>query len=382
MKTLLPGFLLWAAILLPATLSAQFSSGSNGSYGPLNVTSGTVTLTVPADGIFHCTTINVTGGLLKFTPNAKNTPVYLLATGDVTISSNISVDGSPSNNATGGKGGPGGYVGGNGAMGGLPAGDGQGPGGGKAGDTTFGTAGSAAAGAYGAQGGLPRNGAAYGNALLIPLVGGSGGGGTSGNPGEGGGGGGGAILIASNTKIRMTNNGAIYAEGGNGGYQNEGSGGAIRLVAPDVVLESGFVLDTQYNSYAGSGRVRIDGINRQIANFFNVSPPYSVGANMVVFPANMPELRIVTAAGQAVDPDAAAPVTVILPTGSSPNQQIRVRARNFSGTAQLVVQLTPESGSVTTYNLDIPNPGPGAAEAEVGVTFPINVLTRVDVWTR
>ena len=103
---------------------------------------------------------------------------------------------------------------------------------------------------------------------------------------------------------------------------------------------------------------------------------------MVIFPPNMPDLKIVQAAGQTIDPNASVPVNVILPTGTSPNQQVRVRAQNFNGTAQVVVQLTPESGSVSTYTLDIPNPGPGAVEASVSVTFPVNILTRVDVWTR
>ncbi len=376
MKTLIP-LLAALGLLFPPLASAQFSSGSNGSYGPLNVTSYNTVLTAPPDGIFHCTTINITSGSVSFTPNAKNTPIYLLATGDVVISADIVVSGGSHSLSNGGKGGPGGYPGGNGGMGGLPPGDGAGPGGGKAGDATYNTATSAAAGAYGSQGGFVRNGSIYGNPLLIPLVGGSGGGGLIGNPGGGGGGGGGAILIASSTKIRMTNGGDIYAEGGGGDNQNHGSGGAIRLVATDIVLEYGFGLRT-----SGTGRVRIDGINRQIANFYNVSQPYTIGGNMVVFPANMPDLKIVQAGGQAIDPTSAAPVNVTLPTGTSPSQQVRVRAQNFSGTAQVVVQLTPESGSVTTYNLDIPNPGPGPAEASVNVTFPINVLTRVDVWTR
>ena len=41
--------------------AAPFNSGSTGAYGPINVTSNT-TLAMPADGVFHCTTINVGSG--------------------------------------------------------------------------------------------------------------------------------------------------------------------------------------------------------------------------------------------------------------------------------------------------------------------------------
>src|SRR5262245_20340305 len=48
-----------ALLAVTAQAAAQFNSGSIGSYGPIDVTVGTVTLAVPDDGIFHCTTINV-----------------------------------------------------------------------------------------------------------------------------------------------------------------------------------------------------------------------------------------------------------------------------------------------------------------------------------
>ena len=37
----------------------NFDSGSDGSFGPINIASGTVTLDVPPNGIFNATTINV-----------------------------------------------------------------------------------------------------------------------------------------------------------------------------------------------------------------------------------------------------------------------------------------------------------------------------------
>ena len=67
--------------LRATNIAAQFVSGSNGTYGPMNITSNTV-LDLPTDSIFHCTTIHVARNVtLSFQDtNHVNTPVYLLAT--------------------------------------------------------------------------------------------------------------------------------------------------------------------------------------------------------------------------------------------------------------------------------------------------------------
>jgi hypothetical protein len=105
--------LIIAVVTFQITALAQsFSSGSDGSMGALNVTSNR-TLALPSDGIFRFTTINIAvGTTLTFTPNAMNTPVYLLATGDVTIDGTIDVSGSSGTTVSGGRGGPGGFDGG------------------------------------------------------------------------------------------------------------------------------------------------------------------------------------------------------------------------------------------------------------------------------
>src|SRR5437879_3803477 len=172
------------------SLAQGFSSGSDGSYGSINVTSNT-TLAIPTNGIFNCTTITVASGFtLTFTKNALNTPVYLLATGDVNITGTIDVSGKFGGGVAGGDSGPGGYGGGTPGSVSVPPGAGYGPGAGLGGnaDTTSAGAGGAA---YARTNGYPstNKGAIYGNALLVPLVGGSGGGGTVGTPGVGGGGG-------------------------------------------------------------------------------------------------------------------------------------------------------------------------------------------------
>jgi hypothetical protein len=181
----------------------SFNSGSNGSYGPMAITTNT-TLELPPDGKFHCTTINVaSNATLRFTPNALNTPVYLLATGDVAINGMVDVSGKTGYYyAVGGAGGPGGFAGGRAAFSGLSQGDGYGPGGGK--KFTFGGSGS-----YRSSIGDAYCGSVYGSPLLMPVVGGSGGGADMGVNCSGGGGGVG-VLVAAATRITIT--GTIVAQ--------------------------------------------------------------------------------------------------------------------------------------------------------------------------
>lgn len=383
-------------------LPAQFNSGSDGSYGPLHITAET-TLDLPPDGIFHCTTIHIArGGILRFNRNALNTPVYLLATGDVTIEGTIDVSGRrPEPGLQGGAGGPGGFDGGHPGVDLLPPGDGHGPGAGRGGTTDPSQLQSwAGSGAYGIEIRSPfssaNHGASYGSPLQVPLIGGSGGGGA---PLIGGGGGGGAILIASNTRIGLNNNwpsgGGVVANGGGGGsFQftaNGGSGGAIRLVAP-VVAGSGTLqaLGTGGNFQTGvagaGGRIRIDCVDRRnlildrgVGNFNHV-PQASFGSYMVVFPNPVPRLEIINAAGTNI-PEGSGPVTIQLPNGSDPNRTVTVQARGFTGTVPTRVVLTPDNGPATSYDAEIVmNANPSSVT--VPVTFPVSTPVRVSAWTR
>lgn len=174
-----------------------FDSGSTGADGALVVNSST-TLQVPPSGVFHFTTVTIASGTtLSFVPNQRNTPVIVLAQGDVVMNGNarISVD------AAGIAAGPGGFYGGAERQAGF------GPGGGA----------PDVAGQW------------IGPLSMVPVIGGSGGGGQS-NGSWVGGGGGGAIVIASSASIQCSGN--ILARGWGGyGVAGGGSGGAIRLVA-------------------------------------------------------------------------------------------------------------------------------------------------------
>ena len=102
-----------AVTSLPALGQDRFDAGSDGSYGAINVTEGEVALDIPVDGVFHCTTINVaTDATLRFNRNANNTPVYLLANGDITIDGTLDISGGRGDTTRGGQSGPGGFDGG------------------------------------------------------------------------------------------------------------------------------------------------------------------------------------------------------------------------------------------------------------------------------
>lgn len=356
--------------------AAAFDSGSDGSYGAINVAiSTTVTLDLPPDGVFRCTTINVgSSATLRFNRNPLNTPVVLLATGDVVVSGIITVAGGDQSGALPGKGGPGGFDGGYG--GGGPAapasrgGEGHGPG---RGINATGQRPGVHAVAVGA------NDRTYGNVLLVPLVGGSGGSGTDGNPGWGGGGGGGAILIASNTRITV--NGRIDASGGsaiNAGLG--GSGGGIRLVAP-TGGGSGQLDARGGNGGGGDGRVRVDCTAADAFRNLSFYGAFTRGNRMFVFPPATPKLHIVEAAGQAIPVGAGAAITIELPAGSAATQNVKVRGEGFTGMVPVQIVVTPEHSAATVYDVTL-NSAQSPSEATAAVTLPAGQPTTIEAWVR
>lgn len=384
----------WASFTA-AAWAQNFDSGSNGSYGSINCTvnpyqcvlhEGTpggpvtipcnsqqiCTLDMPPDGIFHCTTITMAQSApvihLKFNRNPLNTPVYLLATGDVTIGGLINVGGGDGG-LVGGVGGPSGFDGGTPGFGPeISAGAGHGPG-----------AGGPGSGAgYGLPGvGGPSPGAAYGSSLLVPMVGGSGGGGGEGTPGAGGGGGGGAVLVASNTRITIPSLGIISARGGRGA--SCGSGGAIRLIAP-VVSGTGLV---DVRNCGNDGRIRVDTIDRRDLRLqFAPLSTTVISTMLIVFPDIAPRLDIVEVAGQDIPEEQPEPVSVLLPFDSSPNRTVTVQARDFTGLVPIEVVLTPDSGARRVYQAEINMKSGNPAQVVVPVEIPVNSITRVHAWTR
>jgi hypothetical protein len=403
----------------PTAASAQyFDSGSTGADGAFSAsctpTPCTVTVTLPAGGVFHYTTYNVPAGItVKYGRNAANTSVTILATGDVTISGTIDVSGEPG--ATGaasgmqlgpnrGRGGPGGFDGGNGAgLAGSRGGNGLGPGGGTGGEPGGGGYKGGGGGGYltAGQTGVATGGAggsAYGTPTLVPLLGGSGGGGGAGafplTTGGGGGGGGGALLIASGTSAAprtITLAGSIKAKGGQGAIGGgwfgsppalggSGSGGALRLIAHTIAGTGSVDVSGGSNGFAGNGgfgRIRLEAASLTATLSFPGSPPPAVAT--VTTPAlspavpNHPTLTITSIAGVS------APSTLTgsfatpdftLPAGTS-NPTVSFAASNIPlGTTLSVTVKGHNQGLISTATSSGLSGTLASSTASASVTIP------------
>ena len=379
----LASIMLFLTVLLAGPVLADaFESGSTGADGAFNPTQDTV-LQLPEDGIFNFTTVNIPAGVtVTFKKNSRNTPVYILATGDVIIEGTISVDGGDALNQIPGEGGPGGFDGGPGSLYGESGGNGMGPGGGKGGTLYNNYRGyGGGGGGYGTPGATGPNqtysgkgGPSYGSFRLLPITGGSGGGGGAGGKynngpgaGGGGGGGGGAIVIASSTKVVI--DGKITANGGKGGKGTNcesgggggGSGGAIRVIANTIsgsgeISAKGGSADTSacnygglYGGKGGLGRIRLEA--EHIAFSFQTTPPYSAGRPSSVFVAEVPELRIVEVGGVAVPQNPTGRFgtpDVTLPFGTQNPVSVKIVASKIPPGTVVKLTSTPEYGTVET----------------------------------
>ncbi len=370
--------------------TVDFNCGSTGALGDAVITNDTAII-LPADGVLNYKSFQVLNGVsVGFIKNANNTPVYLLSQGDVLIAGRIYVSGGSSLGDNGpGLGGPGGFDGGRRGVDALPPGDGQGPGGGRAGSHAGpSAAGSAGAGSFLTQvsAGSTNYGPIYGNAALIPLIGGSGGGGT---PGYGGGGGGGAILIASNSKITIGPGGdnfidATGGEWGTGGAYNGGSGGAVKLVAPQITGPMRIYVRNR-NSTGGDGRIRLDAVNYSGAQLNVPSPGSSLSFGSMLatgLEGTLPRLDLVSVAGRNLPTNSVATGFILLPNGSAGDQSVVVRARNFGTKVPISVVLQPDNGPTVSVPATIDNTANNPATLAVNVPVPANSPVKINVWTR
>ena len=267
------GLMLCTALVVCAQ---TFSSGSTGADGVLDLTATDRIVQLPESGVLNYTTINIPSNrTLTFKRNSRNTPVTLLAQGNVIISGTIDISApyeiSSLNSFS--EPGPGGFYGGQSGMLGF------GPGGGTLNCAS-------------------RLGKWVGPLSLIPLVGGSGGAGFSCNGDIAlGGGGGGAILIASSSSISI--GGTIRARGAEGPSLNSaGSGGAIRLVANSIGIFGSLNAST---SGGNPGVIRLEAPTGSINPTGSNSPAAVVSdINPVLVAAAAPLLTIASVGGFAV----------------------------------------------------------------------------------
>lgn len=340
------GFLLAGLFLsLSLTLHAQnFSSGSTGADGALDCSNASANnnceVQIPESGILNYTTINIPLGKgLIFKSNSRNTPVILLAQGDVNISGVVNVGGRIY-----GVPGPGGFHGGRLRDGGQVGSNGFGPGGGVHG-----------------QGEERANGKWVGSLSLIPIIGGSGGAsyGTTCNGGAGGG----ALVIASSTNITVS--GLILADGQSGytqGFSNcgpgVGSGGAIRLVANSINIAQ-ISIDRLHLSACGStncispGLIRLETPTGNVALASGSSSPAAVvsSINPIIVPSSPSSLTITSVGGYAVPSYAGSSfdtVDLLLPNQLQDPISVVVRANNIPVGTQVQVGFVSGSGQATS----------------------------------
>lgn len=357
------------ALLLWSPAADAFISGSTGADGPFSPTADTV-VTLPANGVLNYTTVNIPSGVtVTFLKNSANTPVYMLATGDVSIAGTINVNGGNATPTLPGAGGVGGFDGG--YEGGLytAGGKGIGPGGGNPGKYDGGGGGGGGFGANGLNGWAGNwgtGGSVYGNQKLLPLIGGSGGGGGAGGPsgaGTAGGGGGGAIVIASSTSITVT--GSITSNGGNGGTQGGaygggggGSGGGVKLIANiisgngSITAIGGSVGDRA--GKGGAGRIRLEATTNNRTG--GTDPAYSYGLPGSVFVANTPSLTITSIGGTAPPASPTANYNqpdILLPSTTPSSVAVNISAAYVPIATTVKVWVIPQYGDATSYNMSL-----------------------------
>lgn len=409
--------LLLAGAALPSQAQNNFNSGSTGADGAF-APAANQTIQVPANGVFNFTTVNVPAGVtVTFTRNAQNTPVTILASGNITIAGSLVFSGQPgATSGSGGLGGPGGFDGGLGGFG-LPiysGNPGQGPGGGTAGKkgTTYGAGGGGGGfNAVGANGGgqagsFGLGGPNYGTNTLLPLIGGSGGGGGGAittNRGASGGGGGGAILIASSGTITFSGSGTINAQGGNGGSAptqsgfgggGGGSGGAIRLIANLIsgaatLNGNGGAAGGCYNGGCGGlggiGYVRVEAYDYSAFTPSGSPSNISYASPNPVSLTTVPQLRIASVAGIAAPssplgsfqgvPD------VLVPAAQANPVSIALEAANIPVGTVVQLTLTPGSGARTTVSSSGLAGTEAASTATASLTLPsgMSVISAIAV---
>ncbi|MFA7239234.1 MAG: hypothetical protein WC091_03915 [Sulfuricellaceae bacterium] len=413
----------WVAVcffaVMPGLALAAFDSGSTGADGAFNPTVNTI-VQLPPSGVFNYTTVNIPAGVtVTFRKNAANTPVVILASGDVAIAGILDLRGgkSPDTGAAGdgnigddglpGVGGPGGFDGGRGGLAsGFFGSSGVGPGGGNSGGTFnssglyscggggggYSQAGTAAycAVAGSTQAPYGTGGASYGSSVLLPLVGGSGGGGGAGGNtfiGSGGGGGGGAVLIASSAAVNVT--GSIFADGGASGSSDGagqgavgggGSGGAIRIVANTISgngtisAKGGVAGASNSGSYYSFGGAAANGRIRLEASTFTrtaaTTPAFTTDLPGSVFVAGSPTLAITGVAGVAAPATPTGNADIVLPATTVNPVTVTFTTTNVPVGNTVKLTVTPASGLATSVVSPALTGSTASAGASVQVTLP------------
>jgi hypothetical protein len=344
-----------------AAASGQtFSSGSTGADGALAPPQGgEFWIQLPPSGILNYTTIDVPQyTIVKFIRNGQNTPVIVLATGDVNIRGEFNVSGgglNPHGNQDYTIGGPGGFDGAK-------------------------TAGATGQGPSPGQPGEDNRASWIGPLSLVPSIGGSGGG-SGGVFTPLGGGGGGAITIASSGAITLFSSGTIAAQAATPGYAGAmgGAGGAIRLVANTITIEEPYgalwargAANVSASLPGNNGLIRLEGGTVSFKGRAEPAPVIAAINNSIV-PANPPTLAITSIGGFPVPATAGSRVDtadLVLPKQLADPISVVVAAANIPIGTPITASFGAGSGTVTPGVLD------GASSAATTGTVQISGMAR------
>jgi hypothetical protein len=328
------------------SVQAKLNVPSEGSDGPLNITSNTVIdLSQAVAGtwsdtnspvglgiydsnkwavVFKYSSVNIAlNATVTFKNHPTHAPVVWLVNGSVTINGTLNLDGQSQTTDTVAlpEPGPGGFRGGARSQGALGIGSGFGPGGGD----------------YQDSGGYADY-HAYGDPQIVPLIGGSGGSAWSVyNAGAGGG----AILIASADTVTLE--GTITAFGGFGPNSSSGSGGAVRIMA-DQIQGTGRI---DAGSPIHTGRIRLEANN--VSSQLSLNPPTTVvvPTPLVIWPdASAPVVRVVSVAAQSAPTDPKAAMSVSgddLTIGTTNAVVIELQTANFPVNGIVNVYIKPRN---------------------------------------
>lgn len=315
--------------------------------------------------VFRYSSVSIPAGVtVSFKNHPAGAPVVWLVSGSVTIDGSVDLGGESYQASRHSEPGPGGFRGGVTYLNGEAINSGGfGPGGGQAGGIALAAHGSVGSLNFNASN--ASNGEIYGNARILPLIGGSGGGGGGDlyYADYGGGAGGGAILIAATATVNL--NGSIIADGGDGkhygsgtGVQASGSGGggAVRIVA-DLISGDGsvsalggtFTWNTSLTQIGGSGRVRLEA--NQINGILQTYPSTDLvlpDDPVVVWPpADAPTITVVSVGEETApgDPHASleiGQVDISLPNATTTN--VVLETTNVDIGADVNVRVVPKHG--------------------------------------
>jgi hypothetical protein len=368
-------FIAFLLVLIARESSAQPIIPSDGSDGPLNIVSNTVIdLSQAVTGvwsndnsantgkgiydpskwavIFKYSSVSISNGAkLSFKNHPTHAPVVWLVTGNVTIAGELSLDGQNSTaDSTIPEPGPGGYRGGAERLvnSGLAPGPGFGPGGDSQRSANY----------------------AYGNSLIVPLIGGSGSGPHSADNVSGGAGGG-AVLIASAGTVSIT--GSCHAYGGSSANYGA-SGGGIRILA-DHILGNGSIYATG-TAGGGSGRIRLEGSS--ISPQLNVNPSASAAIPVpdppVIWPSSdMPTLRLVSVAGKLAPNDPHASILTDVDLVITTNLTVlSFETANFPTNGRVDVFVKPRNGTQANYQASIVSGNNSLATWQLLTNLPLN----------